>query len=545
MSVQLPLRDHHRDLITYEIGPSFRLAWSAPIRVDTGTMGFLTVDGVRCIRDDYRGFVEVGSDLITDPSYAPWRRWNFPFETRSFNADGTLSLVTTELDVFTWRPGGPPQGWWKVPASVSTVSGRGINVRRLDEELVLVEDYKQEKASLWELGKIEPLWVWPLFGWFIGQVDRLLAVRDDRPHVLACFELVTGRELWTLDLRSEVDVFDVVGIVNGVLWFAGRKAWLMIDPIAGTKIREIPVKYRGLGTLETPGIYHVCTPGYYCQYDLRDGFEEIVYREYPRSPEWPSGPGLLASDGRYLSCDDRSGLWVTHTDEQRTRELVWRAPARVDVWTIAHGMVYAVDERKVMHCLGDAAAPLQTYDAPPVVPELRTFEADPEPPLSELWQSRRSLPIANARIDDQGRLVAGTLTVDTEIDGVPCRGGEGVSFWIPDGWLKEAMLSRELELAELVVPAGSEVMTWDCGTIFHSVFPALDRVIHGLRIPAGSEILLDEEGRKVRLVFFAAESQVEARDERGKLQVRRAPKGEAIYCRDGQWWFELPEDDDA
>jgi len=53
--------------------------------------------------------------------------------------------------------------------------------------------------------------------------------------------------------------------------------------------------------------------------------------------------GLLATDGRYLCWDDRGGLGVTLSDEARTRELGWRAPARVDRGTIAHGQVYASD----------------------------------------------------------------------------------------------------------------------------------------------------------------------------------------------------------
>jgi len=544
MTILLPDTGRRRDLITYDVGTTFRLAWSAPVQAETATMGFVTVDNVRCLRDDYRGLVEVGREPISDRRYSPWKRWDLPFETASQNTDGTISLATANLDVYSWRPGKPPQRFWKIPAQAATVNKRSVNVRRVDENLVLVADYKQDKSSLWSLGETEPLWCSSLLEWFIRLGDRAIGEFSDRAQVLVCFDLATRVELWTLDLRSDVDAFDVVGIVDGVLWYHGKKAWLMIDPITGQKIREVPKNYRGLGTLEAPGIYYVSSAGYYWQYDLRNGAEEIVKREYPNGGEYPSRPwGLLASDGRYLVCDDRIGLWVIHTDEQHTREVVWRAPARIDRWTIAHGMVYAVDERQVMHCLGDAITPVKTYDPPPLVPEIRTFEADPEPPLSALWQSRETLPIANPKRDSQGRLVAGTLTTDTVIDGLPCRGGERVTFWIPDGWLENATLSREVDLADFTLPAGSKFMTWDCGSIFHSVFPALDRVIHGVRIPAGSEVLLDEQtGRTVRMLFLGGDLQLEARDEHGRLQHRRLAKGDALYWQRGGWWFDMPED---
>jgi len=278
VSVLVPETSRRHDPIRYDTGASFRLAWSAPARVETGMTEFVTVQGVACLRDDYRGFVEVGREPITDRDYRPWPRIDFPFDTDQFFANGDLAITTSDLDVFRWRPGEIPTRWWAVPAAAATTTNRSLTVRPLDDDLVLVQDYGQRRqTTLCRRTSDVPSWLWQTtLSWSLRLDDHLVAVRTDRRGWVVSNERATGREEWARELAGDIKSLDIVGVGDGVMWFVGRGGLLAGEPVNGKTIREIRTPYRGLGTLELPGTYHICSPGYYCEDDLRNGGKPIV-----------------------------------------------------------------------------------------------------------------------------------------------------------------------------------------------------------------------------------------------------------------------------
>jgi hypothetical protein len=503
--------------------------WEGGAKYRTARTDFFRAGDVACLVDDARGLVEVGRERTEDEDYRPWRRWSIENATIGWSFDGAVVLVDPRGIAFMWCPGAAPERWWAAPGPAAE-----RDVYRVGTDLALVVRWDTRTTALWRTRDERAAWERPApTTTILPAGDRLILSTPEL--ATACVAIDSGQELWQHPLQ-------LVGIVDDLAWVSGDRRIAGVEIATGRVRHEVPVEIirDPRGPIGPDGVLHLATGLTYQQLDLRAGGARRCLQTYPYDPV-RGGPaeasGLPTADGRFVFFDQKFGLWAIHTDEQRTLEPIWRMPARVQRWTIAHDGVYALDDQRRLHRLGapvPGAPPPAPRDPAPATIASAEREQDDDTELAEIWRARAALPLEDRRIDAIGRTLGGTLAADTSIDGILCRGGAPVSFWIPDGGLRGATLSEPLTIGALEAPAGSRIETWHVedpaiGTLVHSVWIALDRVVHGLRLPAGTEVVLDVDGRTVAMAMLAAATVV-----RG----RRVPGGEAIYCHDGEWELE-------
>ncbi len=325
--------------------------WSGPARYKTARTGFFTLDGVACLIDDRSGIVEVGTEPTRAVDYAPWRRWDVAIETVGWSYDGALIATTQQGDVVAWRPGSAPHVWWALPAA-----GGERSVFRVTSELALVVDYGDDTTKLYPVAGGAARWSIPdATTEVLPAGDRLLIRRSDLST--ACIAVESGRELWTHPCA-------IVAIVDDLVWLEAERRLVAVALASGQVQHDLEV---GLlaphGPVDRAGVLHLATGVSYRQLDLRAGGKQLFAQGYPADRDGPIGAtGLPASDGRFVFFDQKYGLWQIHADADRTLERIWKMPAPVFRWTIAHGAVFAIDQRRTLHCV---AAQSSSSTSPP------------------------------------------------------------------------------------------------------------------------------------------------------------------------------------
>jgi hypothetical protein len=98
----------------------------------------------------------------------------------------------------------------------------------------------------------------------------------------------------------------------------------------------------------------------------------------------------------------------------------------------------------------------------------------------------------DAELFHDGSVHDATLAHDTDIQGLPCAGGRSVVFF-PGGRIRLAWLSRPAVLGGVACAPGI-VYLHEGATVLNATL-ASDHELTGVKLPAGTRVTLDEDGR--------------------------------------------------
>jgi hypothetical protein len=269
------------------------------------------------------------------------------------SALGDLVLTDVEGGAYLWRPPAPPRAVWRAQTP-DAISAASLG----DHRLLVMRFADRGMAEAFAIDADDNRILWRLDPGFhyVAATPLGLLTLTSSMDALECFDSSTGARRWNTPWGGGTGLF---GVVDGILWGAGKFQILGIDCATGHELPPIAVENAHLpsGVLDERGVFHCCHGLNYQTYDLRDGGRRLSYAELritAAGPTLGAGPGgmIPTTDGRLIFSDQRHGVWVVHPERPTEPELIWRAHRMITGLVARAGQVLVAEDSGTVTALG-------------------------------------------------------------------------------------------------------------------------------------------------------------------------------------------------